>query len=116
MGVANVLVSGGARSLDTPDHDGNTPLHWCAQEGSADVAKVLLQGGARSLETPREIDGLTPLLICADRGFFDVAMSLVTAGADLNAAVESAKKGRLSAELEFFKKLEENMKPGAAWL
>ena len=82
-GMAMLLRAGAAP--DTPDAEGDTPLHTCAGHGwGGDAGReclvVLLEGGA-SVDA-RNAAGLTPLHVAVACGVRDAAALLLAAGAD----------------------------------
>jgi len=68
------------------DGDGNTPLHFAASRGCAEVARLLLGHGADPNAQAK--DGETPLHLAAFWGRVDVVRFLLERGADLNAKNE----------------------------
>jgi ankyrin repeat protein len=74
--TAILLVNHGA-SLDIPDLDGHTPLHYAAERGSINVLKLLIQhGGCTTLRSSNP--GMTPLLYACWNGFVEVTASLLS--------------------------------------
>ena len=65
------------------DADGNTPLHWAAKSGHAEVAELLLTSRASVDATAK--NGQTPLHMAAYHGHRDVAELLLANKADANA-------------------------------
>jgi hypothetical protein len=62
------------------DRDDNTPLHFAASKGCAEVAKLLLRHGADP--NVQDKRGQTPLHDAASKGHVDVARLLLEHGAD----------------------------------
>jgi len=62
------------------DKDGNTPLHFAASRGCAEVARLLLEHGADP--NAQDINGWTPLHDAAYWGHVDVVRLLLERGAD----------------------------------
>lgn len=66
---------------------GETPLHYAARDGHAEVARALIEGGA--YVDIRDAEGVTALLVAARFGHLNYAQVLVEAGADVNMADNS---------------------------
>jgi ankyrin repeat protein len=69
--------------VNAKDNDGETPLHFAAQEYDKDVAELLLAHKAKI--NAKNKDGETPLLLAASDGHKDVAELLLANKADVNA-------------------------------
>ena len=63
--------------MDAVDEEGDTPLHYAADKGHADVARALIEAGAsvRAANQQRK----TPLHLAADRGHTEVSTALLNA-------------------------------------
>ncbi len=61
--------------------DSNSPLHWAAWNGHAEVVAVLLEDGAE-INQQRTLDGWTPLFCATWNGHIDVMEMLLQHGAD----------------------------------
>ena len=63
--------------MDAVEEQGDTPLHYAAGQGHADVARALLEAGAsvRAANQQRK----TPLHLAADRGHAEVSTALLNA-------------------------------------
>ncbi len=81
--AVQALLKNNPRLVFSKDDDGNTPLHWAAQEGHEDVAKFLLTSGANV--NARNNNGSTPLHDAADGGHKGVAELLLANKAAVNA-------------------------------
>ena len=79
------LLSEGA-NVNEKDEDGDTPLHFSALNGHADVSKVLLENGANVNAVSES--KWTPLHRAAFYGHIDVMKLLMMNGANVNALNE----------------------------
>lgn len=83
VAMMDVLVKAGAEI----NHDGWTPLHYAAFEGSAEAARYLLSKGAeKNAVAP---NGYTPLMIAARNGKAEAAKVLLYEDPDVNFRTES---------------------------
>jgi hypothetical protein len=64
--------------VDSPDHDGRTPLHWAAYKGFADCIRLLLVLDCRYSLPDKE--GCTPLHWAAIKGNGEACTVLVQVG------------------------------------
>ena len=72
------LVAAGIHP-DTPDDDGDTPLHFAARENAGRAVRALLDAGANPNSVNEE--GLTPLLVAIDADNINSVAALVRAEA-----------------------------------
>lgn len=72
------LVAAGIHP-DTPDADGETPLHFAARENAGRAVRALLDAGANPNSVNEE--GLTPLLVAIDEDNLNSVAALVRAAA-----------------------------------
>jgi ankyrin repeat protein len=70
-------------SVNAPQIDGTTALHWAAQFGDLDAADLLIRAGANVSAKNRT--GVTPLQLAAVDGNAAMVEKLIKAGADPNA-------------------------------
>jgi hypothetical protein len=105
------------------DGDGNTPLHFTASKGCAEVARLLLRHGADP--NAQDKTGETPLHVAAYWGRVDVVRLLLEHGADpsirnrdgktpLDLAKESGHREVVSLIEEWLRRGGEPSRPGAA--
>jgi ankyrin repeat domain-containing protein 17 len=73
---------------------GNTPLHYAACGGYADVVRVLIKAGA-NVEEHNE-NGHTPLMEAASAGHVGVAKILLDSGAGINTHSNEFKESALT--------------------
>jgi ankyrin repeat protein len=76
-----VLCELGA-AINTPAHDGGTPVHAAAQEGHVEAIRTLCELGADI--NARDKDGRTPVMMTAAEGHEKVVKLLRKLGADMN--------------------------------
>lgn len=81
------LIASGA-SVNAPQGDGMTALHWAAERGDSAMTVTLLRAHA-SVKATTRIGGYTPLHIAARTGRGAVVRALLSAGADAKLATES---------------------------
>ena len=80
--IATVLVASGAK-VKARANDGDTPLHYMADDSETDVAKFLLDKGADP--NAKNDEGETPLHITSKRGYAQMADVLIKNGANIEA-------------------------------
>lgn len=71
-------------TVNTPEADGMTALHWAVRNDDADTVGLLMRAGANVNATNRY--GITPLSLAAVNGNAAIARTLLKAGANPNAA------------------------------
>ena len=81
------LISQGA-SVNAPQGDGMTALHWAAERGDSAMAELLIRSHA-DLRAVTRIGGYTPLHIASKSGGAGVVKALLRAGSDVNALTTS---------------------------
>jgi ankyrin repeat protein len=96
--VADVAMRGDAAALkaavshgvtvNTPQGDGMTALHWTALNGDAASAALLLTAGAK-VEAATRLGGYTPLHLASSRGHAAVVARLLDAGSAVNRWTET---------------------------
>ncbi len=97
--VAACLAAGADATAG--DENGNTPLHWAAQDRDADVVDTLLEAGAEV--DARNSGGLTALHLAAQKNEdLEVMRALLDAGASVNAKSEAGQTPLHSAVLHAF--------------
>src|SRR5512146_2194778 len=87
LATVRKLVAQGV-SVNAPQGDGMTALHWAADRGDSALAAVLLHAKANVRATTR-IGAYTPLHIAARTGNPAVVRALLAAGSDVKAATTS---------------------------
>ena len=111
IATVRTLLATSKATLNVPQGDGMTALHWAADRGDLAMAQLLIKSGAKVSATTR-LGGYTPLDIAAQKGKADVVRALLVAGADPNAttvggstalhyAAESSSPEAVTALLEF---------------
>lgn len=78
------LVGSGA--LNTPDVDGETPLHAAVRSGDTAVVRAILRAGGA--QGPANKHGITPLHLAVQNDAQSIIEALIAAGADVNARDE----------------------------
>jgi ankyrin repeat protein len=78
------LLQQGA-SVNAPETDGSTALHWAVEADDPEMTRLLLRAGADAKRTNRY--GMTPLHLAAVNGNAAVMRDLLDAGADSNAVL-----------------------------
>ena len=68
--------------INSPDFDGDTPLHFAVMNNNAETVAYLLENGANT--NVKNKDGITPLHIAVKEKNYDIAGMLLAAGADRN--------------------------------
>jgi len=71
-------------TVNSPEADGMTALHWAVRSDDADMVGVLMRAGANVNAANRY--GITPLTLAATNGNAVIARTLLKAGANPNAA------------------------------
>ncbi|MEP6781857.1 MAG: ankyrin repeat domain-containing protein [Gemmatimonadaceae bacterium] len=111
IATVRTLLAASKATLNVPQGDGMTALHWAADRGDLAMTQLLLKSGAKVSATTR-LGGYTPLDIAAQKGKGDVVRALLVAGADpnlttvggstaLHYAAESSSPEAVAALLEF---------------
>ena len=88
------LIVGGA-SVDAPQGDGATALHWAAHLDDADAARLLLDAGA-SVNAANDL-GATPLWLALTSGTAALVQALLDAGADPNVTLRMGETPLMAA-------------------
>jgi ankyrin repeat protein len=81
LGAVRRLIGEDPALVNAPDPSGNTPLHYAAGYGQADIARFLIERGA--LVDARNQGLATPLRIAASANQHEAARVLLEAGADM---------------------------------
>ena len=71
-------------TVNTPEADGMTALHWAVRADDAETAQLLIRAGANVSAANRY--GITPLSLAATNGNAVITRALIKAGANVNAA------------------------------
>jgi ankyrin repeat protein len=82
-------------TVNAPQPDGMTALHWAARHDEANSARALLQAGANANAVNRY--GLTPLSLACTNGSTELVNLLLTAGADPNLAIRGGETPLMTA-------------------
>jgi ankyrin repeat protein len=82
-------------TVNAPQADGMTALHWAARHDEASSARALLQAGANANAVNRY--GLTPLSLACTNGSTELVNLLLTAGADPNLAIRGGETPLMTA-------------------
>jgi ankyrin repeat protein len=77
--VRSLLAKGA--SVNTPQADGMTALHWAAQHADAEMTALLLRSGA-AVKAVTRIGAYTPLHVASEVGSAQVVSALLKSGAD----------------------------------
>lgn len=77
--AAEALLAGGDMAVDLPDLQGNTPLHYAAQEGDIRIMTALIRAGADL--NVRNVAGATPLFLACQAGHRSAVIQLLEQGA-----------------------------------
>ncbi len=81
LNIINALIKEGA-DVNTKDQNGETPLHYAAQNGSTHIAKLLIANSA--VVNAKNNNNETPLCCAILWGYKDVSELLIIKGSDLN--------------------------------
>ncbi|MGV3709998.1 MAG: ankyrin repeat domain-containing protein [Gemmatimonas sp.] len=84
IAAVRALLTSSKGSLNVPQGDGMTALHWAAERGDLAMAQLLIKSGANLKATTR-LGSYTPLHVAAQKGRGSVVRALLAAGADVNA-------------------------------
>jgi uncharacterized protein len=84
-------------SVNTPEADGFTALHWAAQRNDLQLVELLLGAGANVKASTRY--NITPLYLAAMNGNTAVIERLLNAGADPNGTAEEGQTMLMTAAL-----------------
>lgn len=68
--------------INSPDFDGDTPLHFAVMNNNLEAVEYLLENGANT--NVKNKDGITPLHIAVKEKNYDITGRLLSAGADRN--------------------------------
>lgn len=68
--------------INSPDFDGDTPLHFAVMNNNIEAVDYLLENGANT--NVKNKDGITPLHIAVKEKNYDITGRLLSAGADRN--------------------------------
>ncbi len=68
--------------VNSPDFDGDTPLHFAVMNNNLEAVEYLLENGANT--NVKNKDGITPLHIAVKEKNYDITGKLLAAGADRN--------------------------------
>lgn len=84
--LLEALIKADPRAVNTGNRDGETPLHWAALSGHANIVDILVKNGANVNAQTR--DKWTPLHWAALKGHIRIAEILLDNGADINAKTD----------------------------
>lgn len=82
-------------SIDTPQVDGTTALHWAVRANDAATADLLIKAGADVEAVNRY--GITPMYLAALNGNADLITMLLGAGADANTTMPGGETAVMTA-------------------
>ena len=68
--------------INSPDFDGDTPLHFAVMNNNLEAVEYLLENGANT--NVKNKDGITPLHIAVKEKNYDITGMLLSSGADRN--------------------------------
>ena len=68
--------------INSPDFDGDTPLHFAVMNNNFEAVEYLLENGANT--NVKNKDGITPLHIAVKEKNYDITAKLLSSGADRN--------------------------------
>ena len=80
--IAATLIAAGA-NVNVTNINGNTPLHFAAEDGHASIVSLLIAATA-SLNLKNKVEGRTPLYMAARNGHVFVVSMLIAAKASLD--------------------------------
>ena len=92
---AILATPAGKASVNTPEPDGTTALHWATRADEVAIARMLVGAGANANAANRY--GVTPLSLAADNASGDLVEVLLKAGADAKMQVKDGETVLMAA-------------------
>src|SRR5438874_3781043 len=93
--VRALLAKAPAATVNAPDGDGSTALHWAAYRDDLETADLLIHAGAH-VNAANDL-GVTPLWTASENGSDAMVTKLLAAGANPNAALLSGETSLMVA-------------------
>ncbi len=94
--VRTILATpAGKASVNTPEADGTSALHWATRADEVTIARMLVAAGANANAANRY--GVTPLSLAADNASGDLVEVLLKAGADAKTQVKDGETVLMAA-------------------